>query len=91
MGLKCYKERIIWQKAMDIVEEIYLITKSFPKDEIYGLASPIRRAAVSIHSNIAEGQARNSSKEFLQFLFINSSPSAARSPLTTHHCFEERL
>jgi four helix bundle protein len=59
-----------WQRAMGLVKSVYLATKTFPKEEIYGLASQMRRAAVSVPSNIAEGAARSSSKEFLQYLFI---------------------
>ena len=55
---------------MDLVSSIYKITESFPNKEVYGLTNQIRRAAVSIPSNIAEGAARNSKKEFMQFLYI---------------------
>ncbi|MCF7790538.1 MAG: four helix bundle protein [Victivallales bacterium] len=68
--IKCYKDLIVWQKAMDLVEMVYQATRQFPKEEIYGLTSQIRRAAVSIPSNIAEGQARNSTAEFRNFLSI---------------------
>ena len=60
----------VWKKSMDLVSNIYKITESFPNKELYGLTNQIRRAAVSIPSNIAEGAARNSKKEFIQFLFI---------------------
>ncbi len=62
---------IAWQKATDLVERIYSLTKGFPKDEVYGLTAQLRRAAVSIPSNIAEGQGRSASKEFQQFLSIS--------------------
>jgi four helix bundle protein len=65
-----HKDLDVWKKAIEFVAEIYKITRNFPKDEIYGLTSQIRRAAVSIPSNIAEGAARNSTKEFIQFLYI---------------------
>jgi four helix bundle protein len=55
---------------MDLVSDIYKITESFPNKELYGLTNQIRRAAVSVPSNIAEGAARNSKKEFIQFLYI---------------------
>jgi len=55
---------------MDLVAEVYLVTREFPKEELYGLTNQIRRAAVSIPSNISEGAARNSDKEFVQFLHI---------------------
>jgi len=63
-----YRDLIAWQKALSLVTEIYRVTAAFPKTEIYTLTSQIRRAAISIVSNIAEGQGRNSRGEFLQFL-----------------------
>ena len=63
-----YKDLIAWQKAMDLVEEIYRITEQFPKREVYSLTDQIRRAAVSIPSNIAEGQAHYSKREFTHYL-----------------------
>ena len=65
-----YKELQVWQKAMDLVVEIYKISKLLPKEEVYGISDQLRRSAVSIPSNIAEGQSRNSVKEFIQFLSI---------------------
>ena len=56
MSLKFYKDLVAWQKAMDLVTEIYRVTRKFPKDELFGLTSQLRRAALSIPSNIAEGQ-----------------------------------
>jgi four helix bundle protein len=68
MKVQHYRQLVAWQKAMDFAESIYRITKKFPRDEIYGITSQLRRAAVSIPSNIAEGQGRWSSKEFVHFL-----------------------
>lgn len=65
-----YKELVAWQKAMDLVEAVYRLTRLFPKEEIYALTNQIRRAAVSIPSNIAEGQGRNGTTEFRHFLAI---------------------
>ncbi|MBI3631631.1 MAG: four helix bundle protein [Candidatus Staskawiczbacteria bacterium] len=65
-----YKDLIVWQKSMELVVEIYFLTDQFPKEEIYGLTSQIRRSAVSIPSNIAEGKLRNSRKECRQFFLI---------------------
>jgi len=65
-----YRDLIAWQKAMDLVEMVYQATKRFPKEETYALTSQLRRAAVSIPSNIAEGQGRASIKEFHNFLSI---------------------
>jgi len=63
-----FKDLIAWQKAMDLVNAVYDATESFPKKEVYSLTDQIRRAAVSIPSNIAEGQAHYSNREFLHFL-----------------------
>lgn len=63
-----YRDLIAWQKAMQLVTEVYRATKQFPADERYGLINQLRRAAVSVPSNIAEGQARFSAKEFHRFL-----------------------
>ncbi len=68
--INSYKDLIIWQKAMDLVEMVYRITKTFPKEEQYGLTNQLRRAAVSVPSNIAEGHARSSTQEFHRFLSI---------------------
>ncbi len=67
MGLS-YRDLIVWQKAMDFVAEVYCMTKQVPRDELYGLTSQLRRAAVSVPSDIAEGQGRLSPGEFKQFL-----------------------
>jgi four helix bundle protein len=64
-----YEDLKVWRLAMDLVLQIYRCTASFPKQEVYGLTSQMRRAAVSIPSNIAEGKGRYSRKELLQFLF----------------------
>lgn len=65
-----YKELIVWQKAMELVIEIYQLTDKFPKSEIYGLTSQMRRSSVSIPSNIAEGRRRGSKNSFRYFLLI---------------------
>ncbi|HVT89854.1 MAG TPA: four helix bundle protein [Tepidisphaeraceae bacterium] len=72
MAVLHYRELIAWQKAMDIVEEVYRVTKSFPREEQYGLTNQVRRAAVSIPSNIAEGQGRGVSREFAHHLRISN-------------------
>ena len=66
-----YRDLIVWQKSMLLVKEIYLQTKNFPKEELYGLTSQIRRCAISVPSNIAEGKGRNTDKEFIRFLQIS--------------------
>jgi len=70
MPVEDYRELIVWQKGVDLVEMVYRVTASFPKEEIYGLTSQIRRSAISVPSNIAEGQARNTTPGFLHFLSI---------------------
>jgi four helix bundle protein len=65
-----FKELLVWQKAMVMVTRVYELTRSFPREEMYGLTSQIRRAAVSVPSNIAEGQARPTTGEFKHFLGI---------------------
>ena len=70
MVMKSYRDLLVWQKAMSLVTEVYKATRLFPKEEVYALTSQIRRAAISIPSNIAEGQGRQSRKECLQFLAV---------------------
>src|SRR5690554_27191 len=65
-----FKELKVWQKAIDLVTETYLVTKDFPKEEVFGLINQIRRCVISIPSNIAEGCGRRSNKEFSNFLGI---------------------
>ncbi len=65
-----YRELVVWQKAMELTVEIYRLARMLPKEEMYALADQMRRAAVSIPSNIAEGQDRNSKKEFSNYLYI---------------------
>jgi len=65
-----FKDLIVWQKSMDLVIKIYQITNKFPKSEVYGISSQMRRSAVSIPSNIAEGRRRGSRKEYCNFLLI---------------------
>jgi four helix bundle protein len=80
--LKSFQELVVWQKALDLAVVIYALTKAFPKDELFGLTSLLRRAAVSVSSNIAEGQARAGRREFLQFLCIaRGSNAEVRSQL----------
>ena len=66
--VQSYRDLVAWNKAMELVTEIYRVTKEFPKEEVFGLMSQLRRAAVSIPSNIAEGKGRLSKGEFRQFL-----------------------
>jgi len=66
----------VWQRSLELAETIYRITSTFPKSEEYGLRLQLRRAAVSIPSNIAEGAARNTKREFIQFLYIASGSAS---------------
>ncbi len=68
--MKSHKDLDVWKVSIEFVEDIYKHTSLFPKEEIYGLTSQIRRASVSIPSNIAEGASRQTNKEFIQFLYI---------------------
>ncbi len=70
VAIRNYRDLIAWQKAMDMIEDIYRSSKEFPRDEMYGLTSQIRRAAVSVASNIAEGEGRDNPREFAHFLRI---------------------
>ena len=70
MGIKDYRDLEIWKRGMDLVEAVYNLTLSMPKEEIYGLTAHLRKSAVSIPSNIAEGFARSYAREYRQFLFI---------------------
>lgn len=76
MYLQSYKQLIVWQKSIDLVEKIYALAILLPKEEIFGLSSQMKRAAISIPSNIAEGQRRKDLPEFLQFLRIADASSA---------------
>ena len=70
MAFNSCEDLIVWQKAMDLTTEIYRLIKFLPREETYALSDQMRRAAVSIPSNIAEGHGRNSNKEFANFLSI---------------------
>lgn len=79
MALESYRQLIVWQKSFELTKDIYSLTKELPKDEQFGLISQIRRCAVSIPSNIAEGQQRNNVKEYRQFLGIARGSAAELS------------
>jgi four helix bundle protein len=70
-GIKSYKDLLIWQKGIDIVINLYELVEGFPKEEIYALTSQVKRASVSIPSNIAEGYGRNSTQSYIHFLNIS--------------------
>ena len=77
---KSYKDLLVWQKSLALVKLIYELTRSFPQDERFGLVTQMRRAAVSVPSNIAEGQSRHTSGEFIQFI---SHPEGSLAELDT--------
>ena len=76
MGTLSYKDLQVWQKSIQLVKEIYLITEKFPQSEKFGLVDQLRRAAISIPSNIAEGYGRNSPKERAQFISLARGSAA---------------
>ena len=76
MYLESYKQLEVWKRSIELVKEIYKITEQFPKSELYGLVAQMRRAAVSIPSNIAEGYKRKNLGEYLQFLSIADASAA---------------
>jgi len=83
-----YKDLQVWRKGMALVKEVYRITRAFPTDERFGLISQMRRAAVSVPSNIAEGQARRSTSEFIQFI---SQAEGSVAELDTQLILSEEL
>jgi len=86
--LTTFKDLVVWQEAMKLVEMVYQQTRNFPKEEIYGLTIQMRKAAVSIPANIAEGYGRRSRKEYLHFLSVANGSEAE---LETHILIAERL
>jgi four helix bundle protein len=88
MTIHSYQDLEVWQKAMDLVEDCYRLTREFPKNEVYGLSSQLQRSAVSIPANIAEGRERGRTKEFLHHLSIAYGSLAE---LETHILIARRL
>jgi len=88
MPVTSFRELIVWQKAMDLVETIYRATDPYPTREMFGLTRQIRKAAVSVPSNIAEGQGRHSTQEFLRFLALGR---ASLQEMQTQRLLCERL
>lgn len=86
--VQTYRELILWKKALDLVEAVYIVTRGWPKDEAYGLTSQVRRAVVSIPANVAEGHGRDSTREFLRFLAI---ANGSLLELETHLFIAHRL
>jgi len=88
--VKTHKDLDVWREAVLLAEDIYRISRKFPKEEMFGLTSQMRRAAVSIASNIAEGAARSTDRDFRQFLYV-AAGSASASELDTHIEIVHRL
>jgi four helix bundle protein len=88
MAIQSYRELEVWQSGMDLAEDCYRVTKIFPKEELFGLTNQIRRAAVSIPANIAEGQGREHTKEFLHHLSI---ARGSLMELETHLMLSQRV
>ncbi|MCL6448839.1 MAG: four helix bundle protein [Armatimonadetes bacterium] len=86
--MESYKELAVWQKAIELVTDIYEVTKSFPQEERYGLIAQIQRAAISVPANIAEGWGRGSTKEYLQYLRVSRGSLAE---LETHLIISYKL
>ena len=86
--LKSYRDLLVWQRAMELVLLVYRVSSEFPRQEIYGLTSQIRRASISVPSNIAEGYGRATRKEYLQFLSI---AQGSLKELETQAILAERL
>ena len=87
-AIKSYRDLLVWQKGIDLVVDAYRATAPYPKSEIYGLTSQIRRAASSIPANIAEGYGRGSRKEYVQFLTV---AQGSLKELETHFIVSEKL
>ncbi len=86
--MESYKELVVWQKAIELVTDIYEVTKSFPQEERYGLIAQIQRAAISVPANIAEGWGRGSTKEYHQYLRVSRGSLAE---LETHLIISYKL
>ena len=88
MAVKTYRDLLVWQRGMDLVVETYKLTRGFPKEELYGLTSQVRRSALSIPSDIAEGQGRGVGAEFAHHLRISQG---SLQELETQLLLAERL
>jgi four helix bundle protein len=86
--IQSYQQLAVWQKSIELAKQVYLLTRVFPREELFGLTNQIRRAAVSIAGNIAEGQGRNNTKEFLHFLGISRG---SLNEIETHLVIAEQV
>jgi four helix bundle protein len=89
--IESFKDLLIWQKGIELVNNIYKATKNFPKEELYCLTSQIRRAAISIPANIAEGWGRGTTKNYIQFLEISRGSLFELNTLIIISCNQEYL
>ena len=87
-GIKSYRDLLVWQQAMELVTNVYTLTRKWPKDEIYGLTSQTRRAATSVPANIAEGYGRENRGSYQQFLRI---AQGSLKEMETHLMISERI
>jgi four helix bundle protein len=88
MGIQSYRDLNVWQEAMSVAEAVYLLTKAFPQSELYGLTTQMRRAAVSVAANIAEGHGRETSGAYIQFLRVSQG---SLKELETHLFLAQRV
>ncbi|MGE3622555.1 MAG: four helix bundle protein [Bdellovibrionales bacterium] len=88
MTMQSYKDLDVWRRSMGLVESVYLLTKQFPKEELYILTSQIRRAAISVPSNIAEGRSKRSTRDYMRFVHISYGSMAE---LETQLMISQRL
>jgi four helix bundle protein len=86
--IRSYRDLKVWQQAMDLAEACYRLTRGFPKDELYGMVSQIRRAAASVPANVAEGHGRNGRGEYIQFLRV---AQGSLKELETHLLLAQRI
>ena len=88
MGIQSYRDLKVWQEGMNLAEQCYLVTRKFPREELYGMVSQIRRSSASIPANVAEGHGRKSRKEYIQFLYI---AQGSLKELETHLMLSKRV
>jgi four helix bundle protein len=88
MTIRGFRDLVAWQRAIDLAEAVYLVTRTWPTEELYGLTAQVRRAAVSVMANIAEGNGRSGSREFLHHLSI---ADGSLSEVEAHVVFAHRL
>jgi len=88
MGIQSYRDLKVWQVGMDLAQKCYLATRAFPREELYGMISQIRRASASIPANVAEGHGRKTKAEYIQFLYI---AQGSLKELETHLLLSKRV